>query len=101
MIRTSSPVQNMGHLFHGVSLTSPSHVLRYGSLTAKGTTGGVSFEAPAGRLNSAEPAAIAVRSQCIGYYSVKIAQQRRVGFKDCGAADQSAELGEILILLFS
>ena len=25
---TSSPVQNIGHLCHGVSLTSPSHVLR-------------------------------------------------------------------------
>lgn len=64
-IRTSSPVQNIGHLFHGVSLTSPSHVLKYGFLTAKGTTGGVSLEAPTGRLSSAEPAAIVVRSQCI------------------------------------
>lgn len=65
MIRTSSPVQNMGHLFHGVSLASPSHVLKYGFLTAKGTTGGVSFEAPTGRLRSADPAASAVRSQRI------------------------------------
>lgn len=65
-IRTSSPVQNMGHLFHGVSLTSPSQVLKYGFLTARGTTGGVSLEAPAGRLSSAEPAAIIVGSQCIG-----------------------------------
>ena len=65
MLRTCSPVQNMGHLFHGVSLASPSQVLRYGFLTTKGTTGGVRFEAPTGRLSSAEPAAIAVRSQYI------------------------------------
>lgn len=72
-ICTSSPVQNMGHLFHGVSLTSPSHVLKYGFLTARGTTGGVSFEAFAGKLSSAEPAASAVRSQYIGEYIEKMA----------------------------
>lgn len=62
---TSSPVQNMGHLSHGVSLALPSHALKYGFLTARGTTGGVSFEAPTGRLSSADPAATAWRSQCI------------------------------------
>lgn len=69
MLRTCSPVQNMGHLFHGDSLASPSQVLRYGFLTTKGTTGGVSFEAPTERLSSAEPAATAVRSQYIGQYT--------------------------------
>jgi hypothetical protein len=62
---TSSPVQNIGHLFHGVSLASPSHVLKYGLRTTKGSTGGVSFEASTGRLSSAEPAATAATSQCI------------------------------------
>lgn len=71
MIRTSSPVQNMGHLFQGVSLASPNQVLKYGFLTAKGTTGGVSLEAPTGRLSSAETAAIVVRSQCIVYNTIR------------------------------
>ena len=65
MIHTSSPVQNMGHLFHGVSLASPSHVLRYGFLTVKGSTGGVSLEAPTGRLSRAELAATTLKNQCI------------------------------------
>ena len=65
---TCSPVQNMGHLCHGGSLASPNHVLKYGFLTAKGTTGGVSFDAPAGRLSIAEPAATAVKSQCMRKY---------------------------------
>lgn len=55
----------MGHLFHGVSLASPNHVLKYGFRTTKGKTGGVSFEAPTGRLSRAEPAATAAKSQCI------------------------------------
>ena len=65
MIHTSSPVQNIGHLFHGVTLASPSHVLKYGFLTVKGNTGGVSLEAPTGRLSSAELAATALKNQCI------------------------------------
>lgn len=65
---TSSPVQNIGHLFHGVSLASPNQVLKYGLRTAKGNTGGVSFEAPAGIPSSAEPAAVAVRNQCMLSY---------------------------------
>lgn len=70
--RTSSPVQNIGHLFHGVSLASPSQVLKYGLRTTKGNTGGVSFEAPTGRLSSAEPAATAETSQCIAQEEVYI-----------------------------
>lgn len=58
----------MGHLFHGVSLASPSHVLKYGLRTAKGRTGGFSVEAPTGRVNKAEPAAAAAKSQCIAWY---------------------------------
>jgi hypothetical protein len=42
---TSSPVQNMGHLLHGVSLAFGSHVLRYGFRTMRGNTGGVSCDA--------------------------------------------------------
>ena len=61
---TSSPVQNIGHLSHGVSLALPNHVLKYGFRTARGSTGGVSTEAIAGR-SSAEPAAAAAVSQCI------------------------------------
>ena len=72
MIRTSSPVQNMGHLFHGVSLASPSHVLRYGFLTVRGKTGGVSFEAPTERLRTAEPAARVMASQCILIYTTSL-----------------------------
>ena len=41
---TSSPVQNMGHFFHGSLLASPSHVLRYGFRTMSGSTGGVSVD---------------------------------------------------------
>ena len=64
-IITSSPVQNMGHLSHGVSLASPSHVLKYGFLTVRGNTGGVSFEASAERVSNAELAAAMLMSQCI------------------------------------
>ena len=73
MILTSSPVQNIGHLFHGVSLASPSHALKYGFRTANGSTGGVRFEAPTGRLSSAEPATTELKSQCIVNYRKKIA----------------------------
>ena len=64
-ILTSSPVQNMGHLSHGDSLALPNQVLRYGVRTVRGNTGGLSFEAPTGSPNSAEPAATTRRSQCI------------------------------------
>ena len=66
VVHTSSPVQNMGHLCHGVSLASPNHALKYGVRTVKGTTGGVSFDAPTGRLSRAEPAVSALKSQYIG-----------------------------------
>lgn len=62
---TSSPVQNMGHLFHGFSLTSPSHALRYGFRTIRGRTGGVSLEASAKRPRSTEPAAAAMKKKRI------------------------------------
>jgi hypothetical protein len=53
---TSCPVQNMGHFSHGLSLAFPSHVLRYGFRTIKGSTGGVNREhsATAARRANAE-----------------------------------------------
>ena len=62
---TASPVQNIGHLFQGASLASSSHVLRYGLRTINGNTGGVSFEADAEKLQSAEPTAAAAKKQCM------------------------------------
>lgn len=62
--RTSSPVQNIGHLFHGEILASPSQVLRYGFRTVSGITGGVSVEAcPVSR--SAVPTASKATYKCI------------------------------------
>jgi len=55
----------MGHLFHGFSLTSPSHALRYGFRTIRGRTGGVSLEASAERPRSTEPAAATVKRKRI------------------------------------
>lgn len=62
---TSSPVQNIGHLFHGEILASPSHVLRYGLRTIKGKTGGVKVDASAIELSSAEPATAATKDEYI------------------------------------
>ena len=59
---TSCPVQNMGHLVHGGSLASLSHVLRYGFRTMRGNTGGVSLDAPHVVVSKAEAStAAAVR----------------------------------------
>lgn len=57
-MRTRSPVQNIGHSYHGGSLASPSQVLKYGLRTINGRTGGVSLEAWADKT-SADPAAAA------------------------------------------
>lgn len=50
----------MGHLLHGGSLASLSHVLRYGFRTMRGSTGGVSLEASHVLLSKAEARAAAV-----------------------------------------
>ena len=62
---TDAPVQNIGHLFHGASLASSSHVLRYGLRTIRGSTGGECVEADAEKLHSAEPRAAAAKDQSI------------------------------------
>ena len=63
---TSCPVQNMGHLLHGGSRASPSHVLKYGLRTISGRTGGVSVDASTAFASSAEAATAASRSPRIG-----------------------------------
>ena len=61
IFHTSWPVQNIGHLLHGGSLALASHVLRYGFLTMRGSTGGVSVEASVVvPLNSDQATAAAV-----------------------------------------
>lgn len=63
--QTSWPVQNIGHLFHGFSLASLSHKLRYGLRTIRGSTGGVSLDALASKLIKARAQAAAVSSWCM------------------------------------
>src|SRR5271167_646318 len=58
----SSPVQNMGHLLHGTSLAFPSQQLRYGFLTMRGSTGGVSREASVPGRQSSRAAEATVSS---------------------------------------
>lgn len=62
---TSWPVQNIGHLFHGSSLASLSHKLRYGLRTIRGSTGGFSLDALASKLIKARAEAAAARSRCM------------------------------------
>lgn len=64
-VRTSCPVQNIGHLSHGAPLASCSHVLRYGFLTMSGRTGGLSVEAWIESPKSAPAATAAARNERI------------------------------------
>jgi hypothetical protein len=55
----------MGHLFHGASLAFPSQQLRYGFLTMRGSTGGVSREASMPDRQSSRAAEAAVSNRIV------------------------------------
>ena len=56
----------MGHLLHGTSLASASHVERYGFRTMSGKTGGVSVEALVKHSKSKLAITVAMRfGECI------------------------------------
>lgn len=73
--RTSDPVQNIGHLFHGSCLASLSHKLRYGLRTTRGSTGGVSLEAST--LQYERPRAIAAMERP-QYMMIEYSQLERI-----------------------
>ena len=75
---TSSPVQNIGHLLHGLPLASPSHALKYGFLTIRGKTGGVSLEVSAAtRPKRTEPAAATAKRNRIVTTTIRGGKNRK------------------------